>query len=100
MPHKTITYRRAELYAQAWAEPMRNVARRHGVSDVALAKMCRKHDIPVPGRGYWARVAAGHFDEPTPLPALPEDGLEEWEVRRWVGEEDGDRVPAEPEVPV
>lgn len=41
----TITYRRAELYEQVWAEPVRVVAKRYGVSDVALGTICRK-----PGR--------------------------------------------------
>src|SRR5260370_25819410 len=30
-----------------------------GISDVALAKRCRRLGIPAPGRGYWARVDAG-----------------------------------------
>lgn len=39
---------------------MTKVSKRYGISDVALAKVCRKMAIPVPERGYWARVAAGH----------------------------------------
>ncbi len=39
MTERTITYNRAELYAQVWAAPVRQVARRYGVSDVALAKV-------------------------------------------------------------
>src|SRR5215510_5829693 len=27
------------------------------LSDVALAKICRKRDVPLPGRGYWPRKA-------------------------------------------
>jgi len=30
-----------------------------GISDVALAKRCRRLRIPIPGRGYLARVDAG-----------------------------------------
>jgi len=100
MPHKTISYRRADLYAQVWTEPLRDVAKRNGMSDVALGKMCRKHHIPVPGRGYWARIAAGHFDEPTLLSTLSEGGTEEWDVSRWVSGPDENPVPAEPEIPV
>jgi hypothetical protein len=29
------------------------------LSDVGLGKACRRPDIPVPSRGYWARTAAG-----------------------------------------
>lgn len=39
------------------------------ITDVGLAKICRRHNIPCPGRGYWARLAAGVED---PRPALPE----------------------------
>jgi len=49
MPHKTITYRRADLYAQVWAEPIRNVAKRHGVSDVARTR--NAGSTTVRGRG-------------------------------------------------
>src|SRR5262245_18007463 len=36
-------------------EPVVKIATRLGVSDVAAAKACRKHNIPLPGRGYWAQ---------------------------------------------
>lgn len=50
----TITYRRADLYEQVWAEPVRVVAKRYGVSDVAPRRICRKpgpaaEDDPRPG---------------------------------------------------
>jgi hypothetical protein len=35
------------------------LAQDFGLSDVAVAKRCRKLGVPVPGRGYWARIAAG-----------------------------------------
>jgi hypothetical protein len=38
------------------------------VSDVAIAKICRKLEIPLPGRGYWARKKAGYAVERLPLP--------------------------------
>jgi hypothetical protein len=38
---------------------MTKVAADLGVSDVAVKKICDKHRIPVPGRGYWAKIAAG-----------------------------------------
>jgi hypothetical protein len=49
-------YERKKLYQEVWAEPVKIVAWRYGVSDVALAKTCRKLAIPLPGRGYWARL--------------------------------------------
>lgn len=38
---------------------MTTVAQRHGLSDVGLRKICVKLDVPVPPRGYWARLTAG-----------------------------------------
>lgn len=74
MNQKIHNLTRQELYEAVWAEPMRQVAQRLGVSDVALSKACRRHSIPVPGRGYWAQLAAGRAP---PQPVLPElDGDE------------------------
>lgn len=50
---------RDELHAEVWAEPMTKVAERYGISDVSLKKICSKHRIPTPPRGYWAKRAAG-----------------------------------------
>jgi hypothetical protein len=56
---KPLTVSREDLYELAWSKPMRELAKDFGISDVALAKRCRRLAIPVPGRGYWARVDAG-----------------------------------------
>jgi hypothetical protein len=63
-----IEFKRKELYDLVWSQPMRAVAASIGISDVALAKHCKKADIPVPNRGYWARKQAG---KPTIQTALP-----------------------------
>jgi hypothetical protein len=55
---------------EAWATPMARLAKQYGISDVALAKVCRKLAIPVPGRGYWAKKEAGQTLRKLPLPAL------------------------------
>ncbi|MDT8068597.1 MAG: hypothetical protein ROO76_10585 [Terriglobia bacterium] len=49
---------------------MTKVAERFGVSDVALAKTCRKLKVPVPGRGYWAKKANGHPTHKEPFREL------------------------------
>ncbi len=49
---------RQELYDLVWARPMTKVATDLGISDVGLKKVCAKHRIPVPGRGYWAKLEA------------------------------------------
>ena len=43
---------------------------RYGISDVALAKRCRKLQVPLPGRGYWAKKEYGHRVRTEPLPKL------------------------------
>jgi hypothetical protein len=52
-------YNREELYQKVWDRPVQKVAKDFGMSDVGLAKVCRKLFVPLPGRGYWARKAAG-----------------------------------------
>ncbi|MEQ1770460.1 MAG: hypothetical protein ABL879_11530 [Devosia sp.] len=47
------------------------VAPRYGLSDVGLVKNCKKLGIPVPPRGYWAKVKAGRPTRKIQLPALP-----------------------------
>jgi hypothetical protein len=61
-------YNREKLYEEVWAEPALEVAKRYGVSDVAIAKACRKMRIPVPGRGYWSKVQNGQKLKKMPLP--------------------------------
>jgi hypothetical protein len=51
--------KRRELYDLVWSESMKTLAARYGISDVALAKTCRHHDIPTPPRGHWVKIQAG-----------------------------------------
>ncbi|MGI4879548.1 MAG: hypothetical protein ACRYG4_18905 [Janthinobacterium lividum] len=43
-------------------------AKDFALSDVALHKICRMHDIPNPPLGWWAKKAAGRKVKQTPLP--------------------------------
>ena len=63
-------WNREELYEEVWSAPMRTLAKKYGISDVGLAKACRKLQIPLPGRGYWEKKAAGHDVQRIPLPAV------------------------------
>jgi integrase len=65
-------FRREALYALVWTAPVMEIAGRLGVSDVALAKLCRRAAIPLPARGYWARVEAGQSPSVPALPPAPE----------------------------
>jgi hypothetical protein len=67
-----LFWNRDELYEEVWATPMKTLATKYGISDVGLAKVCRKLSIPLPGRGYWARKEAGQKVERLSLPALKE----------------------------
>jgi hypothetical protein len=63
---------RDALYEEVWSTPMRTLAQKYGISDVGLAKVCRKLSIPLPGRGYWARKEARQELKREPLPSLKE----------------------------
>jgi hypothetical protein len=80
MPWKSIQTTRAELYRLIWTEPMQQAAKRFHLSDVGLAKRCRRRNIPVPPRGYWARRQSGKKDK---IPALPPSPYETVVFERW-----------------
>lgn len=64
-------YDREKIYEEIWLEPIQHVAKRYDISDVGLAKVCKKLNIPRPGRGYWAMKAAGKaIPKRPPLPEL------------------------------
>lgn len=63
---------RQELYQLVWSEPISVVAKRMEMSDVGLAKACRRARVPIPERGYWAKRKAG---KPVIQPTLPPRGL-------------------------
>lgn len=65
---------RETLYNEVWTEPVSVVAPRYGLSDVGLAKICRSLAIPLPSRGYWAKVKAGKVMHRVPLPPLKHSG--------------------------
>src|SRR5262245_17817675 len=65
------TFLRHELFNLVWSEPTRTIAKRLGISDVGLAKACRRADLLLPPRGYWAKLAAG---KTVRKPQLPKRG--------------------------
>ena len=65
----TGRFAREELYDMVRSEPMTVLPKRLGTSDVGFAKTCRRHGIPVPERGYSARIAVGQAANKEPLPA-------------------------------
>jgi hypothetical protein len=57
MPPDQLT--RRAMYDLVWSKPMTKVAEEFGISDVALKKICDRHRVPTPSRGYWARKESG-----------------------------------------
>ncbi len=61
---------RAALYALVWKKPVTRVAKDFGISDVAIRKICVKHGIPTPPKGYWAKLQHGKKVKRPSLPPL------------------------------
>jgi hypothetical protein len=59
MDDGTIFLKREELYKLVWSEPVSKLARGYGLSDRGLGKICKRLEIPVPGRGYWQMKKKG-----------------------------------------
>lgn len=55
-----------DLQDFAWSAPMRDLAKRVGVSDVGLKKILAAHGVAPPPQGYWNKLAAGK-----PVPRCP-----------------------------
>lgn len=66
--YKQIEFTREDLYKMVWERPVLVIAKEIGVSDVTVAKACRKAGIPLPSRGHWAIVKAGRTVKMAPLP--------------------------------
>ena len=64
----SVQITRKQLYKRVWKEPIVRLAKEFGISDVGLAKVCMKYDIPRPPRGYWAKLAARKKVRKIPLP--------------------------------
>jgi hypothetical protein len=73
---KTLIVTRVELHRRVWNTPVRTLAKEFGLSDVGLAKICEKHQIPRPPVGHWVRVQLGQETEQTPLLEIDDPRLE------------------------
>lgn len=85
---------RQELYDLVWSVPASKLSQRFGLSGRGLAKLCERHDIPVPERGWWAKTTAGHKVDRTPLRPAKDPYLETVQVyvredfRSWLSREE------------
>lgn len=81
---------REQLYERVWSTPGSTLATEMGISDVALAKRCKKLNVPRPPRGYWARLTAG---KKLRKPSLP-PGLTNSTAAKMKGDPQSESSPA------
>src|SRR6266446_6792709 len=58
---------RRGLYERVWSTPILKLCEEFWLSDRGLAKLCARHNVPRPPRGYWAKTQAGHATKRTSL---------------------------------
>lgn len=75
MKFKPVPQDRQSLYDAVWSRPVREVAKDFGLSDRGLALLCKRHKIPVPPRGYWAKKQAGQKVKQPTLPKAKDDAV-------------------------
>ena len=90
---------REELYRRVWETPVTHLAKDFDMSDVGLAKACRKHAIPLPPVGYWAKLKHGKGGARPPLPKLDIGGEIEIDAGRF-RRTTPKRLPTDPPLPV
>jgi hypothetical protein len=59
---------RKELYDLVWSTPLTTLAKKYGLSDNGLRKICNKLNIPLPKSGYWMKL---QFNKKVEIIALP-----------------------------
>ena len=73
MPNAITTSTRKQLYEKVWSTPITIISKEYHLSDVGMAKLCKRHNIPRPPRGYWARVEHGQKPPQAALPNPDQD---------------------------
>ena len=73
----SVDISREELYELVWSTPLVHAAKKFGISDVMLGRICKERNIPRPPRGYWVSLQSvsqknrWKYTKP-PLPKAPE----------------------------
>jgi hypothetical protein len=96
----TEIFSRQDLYDLVWSKAKTEVAKNMGISDVALGKICKKANIPVPPRGFWAARDAQKRPAQLPLPARgfgQNDTVTIGQERNWYRDDLIGDVPPPPE---
>jgi hypothetical protein len=82
--------KRSELYEKVWATPMTQLAAEFGISDVGLAKACRRHAIPAPPRVVREQLAAKNPVDEMLTRCLSAPSWGTWPPDWWPGESAGE----------
>ena len=56
MNNQSIVLTREQLYEKVWSQSITSLAKQWGISDVGLAKICKRYNIPRPGLCIWGRL--------------------------------------------
>lgn len=72
---------RKDLYEKVWSRPATKLSEVLGISDVAIAKLCKKMNVPKPQRGYWEKIKYGRRVSRPPLPPADNDIPEQATIR-------------------
>lgn len=64
----TAIFTRRELYNLVWSKPITTITKDYAYSDNGLRKICKKHNIPTPKLGHWAKLKHGKKSPKEPLP--------------------------------
>jgi hypothetical protein len=91
-----FTLTREQLYELVWSEPMRLLSKQIGISDVAIAKHCRKIGVPIPERGYWNKLQAGKNVTKAALPVRDLGTIDRVELSGTLDSVLRDRIKGEP----
>ena len=76
MNNKKIKIMREHLFERVWTVPMSKLAPEYGISDVGLAKVCKRMEIPRPPRGYWRQLETGKQIKKAILKPLTKNGVD------------------------
>ncbi len=98
MTQDTVILKRDDLYKLVWSEPVHTLAKNYGLSDVGLAKICRRMGVPLPGRGYWTMKRSGKTMPVTPLPPAKETTVREVRIYRRERKVRQESLAEEPEI--
>jgi superfamily I DNA/RNA helicase len=79
---------RSQLHERVWSKAIHTLAKEFDLSDTGLKKVCVRNGIPVPERGYWAKVAAGHTVERAELSGNPHEEIPPFGNQRSVSAEE------------